>query len=345
MKRTMILPIAAAAVVAACSDVSDPTALPDSRAAGPAPIAGADLAAADLAGPGAQAVKQLWAVVGLNGSLTRGSRVTGTTKLGPGQYEVTFDRSVTGCAYVATTQNAYSQALNVFTASGHLSGNGVYVETKNQGGGLTDGPFHLLVSCGPLNTKFAVVGYSANLVRATPGTSLTPLGAGRYQVHFTANIKACAYLATVGDPGNALVFSPSGVYTGSGPDSKTVYIETKNPGGGLQDGVPFHLALICPNTASSRLAVVKVNGIAQRASAATSSSRPSTGNYLVSTNLNIGKCATIATRGSVNTAVPFSPATVEITPGATNAFGVQVRQLLFFGGALANQSFHAAAIC
>ena len=54
----------------------------------------------------------------------------------------------------------------------------------------------------------------------------------------------------------------------------------------------------------------------------------------------------MATRGSVNTAVPFSPATVEITPGATNkSFGVQVRQLLFFGGALADQAFHAAVIC
>jgi hypothetical protein len=343
MKRT-ILSLAALALVAACSDANDPSVdspvLPDSPAE-TQPLA----AGADLAGPSAETVRQLWAVVALDGTLTRGSRVTGTTKLGPGQYEVTFDRSVTGCAYVATTQNAHSQALTIFTASGHLSPNGVYVETKNQGGGLTDGPFHLFVACGPLNTKFAVVGYSANLVRATSGTTLNPLGAGRYQVRFTSNVHGCAYLATVGDPGSALVFSPSGVYTGSGPDGNTVYIETKNPGGGLQDGVPFHLALVCPTTGSSRLAAVKASGLAQRASAGTSSSRPSTGNYLVANNLNIGRCATIATRGSANTAVPFSPATVEITPGASNAFGVQVRQLLFFGGALANQAFHAAVIC
>ena len=343
MKR-FILPVAAAAFVAACSDANDPSSdtsiLPDAPSEAEAPLADAA-----LSGPSAATVRHLWAVVGQNGSLTRGSRVTGVTKLGPGQYEVTFNRSVTGCAYVATTQNAYSQALGIFTASGHLSPNGVYVETKNQGGGLTDGPFHLLVACGPLNTKFAVVGYSANLVRATSGTTLTPLGAGRYRVRFPSGIRACAYLATVGDPGSQLVFSPSGVYTGSGPDANTVYIETKNPGGGLQDGVPFHLALICPTTASARLAAGKASGIAQRASAGTSSSRPSTGNYLVANNLNIGACATIATRGSVNTGVPFSPATVEITPGASNAFGVQVRQLLFFGGALANQAFHAAAIC
>ena len=74
--------------------------------------------------------------------------------------------------------------------------------------------------------------------------------------------------------------------------------------------------------------------------------RPSTGTYIVSNNLNIGSCAALATRGSVNTDVPFSPATVEIIPGAgSNTFGVQVRQLLFFGGALANQAIHAAVIC
>jgi hypothetical protein len=344
MKR-FILPVAAAALVAACSDANDPAAsdtslLPDAVTDAQAPSAGAA-----ISGPSAAAVRQLWAVVGQNGSLTRGSRVTGTTRLGPGRYEVTFDRSVSGCAYVATTQNAYSQALQIFTASGHSSANGVYVETKNQGGGLTDGPFHLLVACGPLNTKFAVVGYSANLIRATAGTSLQYLGAGRYNVRFSKGVRACAYLATVGDPGNGIALDPTGVYTGYGPDANTVYIETKNPGGGLQDGVPFHLALICPTTNDARFAVVKSSGIKQKASTGTTSSRPSTGNYLISNSSSIAACATIATRGSNNTAVPFSPATVEITPGSSSAFGVQVRQLLFFGGALANQAFHAAAIC
>jgi hypothetical protein len=35
----------------------------------------------------------------------------------------------------------------VFTAGGHQSNAGVYVETKNLGGGLTDFPFHLAVDC------------------------------------------------------------------------------------------------------------------------------------------------------------------------------------------------------
>lgn len=339
-----ILSLATLGLLAACQDSTGPRGIQRPLDDVALEASDADLAPADA--EASLAVRHLWAVVNQNGTLARGSRVTGVTYLGIGRYEITFDRNVSGCAYIATTKNAYSQALGVYTAGGHLSANGVYVETKNQGGGLTDGPFNLLVSCGPLNTRFAVVGYSANLVRSTPGTSLTALGAGRYQVRFTSGVGGCAYLATVADPANGLVFNPSGVYTGKGPDAKTVYIETKNPGGGLQDGVPFHLSIICSGTATSRFAVVKAGGIKQRSSTGTTSSKTSTGNYQIANNLNISACAAVATRGSVNTAVPFSPATVEIIPGATaKSFGVQVRQLLFFGGALADQAFHAAVIC
>lgn len=294
----------------------------------------------------ASAVRHLWAVVDLNGSLVRGSRVTGVTKLGVGQYEVAFNRNVSGCAYVATTTNAYSQALGIFTAGGRFSSNGVYVETKNQGGGLTDGPFNLVVACGALSTRFAVVGYTANLVRGTAGTTVTSLGAGRYNVTFTGSVGGCADIATVGDPGNGLVFNPSGVYTGSGANSKTVYVETKNPGGGLQSGVPFHLALICASTTDARYAVVKASGAKQRGSTGTTSAKSSTGNYTATFNRSANTCAAVATRGSVNTAVPFSPATVEMVAGPNaSSIGVQVRSLLFFGGALSNQAFHAAIVC
>lgn len=61
----------------------------------------------------------------------------------------------------------------------------------------------------------------------------------------------------------------------------TVYIETKNPGGGLQDGVPFHLALICPLTTGSRFSVVRATGTQQRGAAGNSSIRTATGRYTV----------------------------------------------------------------
>jgi hypothetical protein len=288
----------------------------------------------------------LFAKVSQTGTLLAGSGVSKVSWLGPGQYEVTFTSDVSRCAYVATTANAYSQALQAYTAGGHLSPNGVFIETKNQGGGLTNGPFHLIVNCGAPKLKYAVVGYSSELVRATAGATLTELGPGRYTITFLESVSACAYLATVADPANALVFAPSGVYTGSGPNSKTVYIETKNPGGGLQGGIPFHLSVICSTAPSTRIAVVNSSGFASRGSALTSAYTAIRGQSVMVTNTNISKCATVATRGSVNTAVPFAPATLEILAGpASNTVGLEVRDLLFFGGARNNAAFHAATVC
>jgi hypothetical protein len=52
-----------------------------------------------------------------------------------------------------------------------------------------------------------------------------------------------------------------------------------------------------------------------------------------------------ATCGSVNTSVPFGPATADITHGpAAHTTGAQVRTL-FFGGNLTAGPFHAAMIC
>jgi hypothetical protein len=303
------------------------------------------LAAAGAAPARAPSVN-LFASVAGDGTLITGDRVTHVTHFGTGRYEVRFSANVRRCAYVATTINAHSQALQIFTAGGHLSADGVYVETKNQGGGLTDGPFNLVVDCGKPGWSFAVVGYTANLVRATHGARLTRLGTGRYDVTFPTRVNRCAYLATVGDPGHALVFNPSGVYTGSATNPRTVYVETKNPGGGLSAGIPFHLAVICPAAASTRIGVVAATGLIARGSALTSSFSASTGQYTLVTSRVVSSCVTVATRGSVNAAVPFDPATVEITPGpASNATDIQVRQLLFFGGNLASEAFHAAIVC
>jgi hypothetical protein len=305
-------------------------------------------AAAGLAAsaPAEASSSNLYASVSQTGALVAGNGVSSVTHIGTGQYEVTFSSNVQSCAYVATTSNAYSQALQIFTAGGHLSAGGVYVETKNQGGGLTDGPFNLVVDCGQPGWSYAVVGYTANLVRATPGTTLTNLSTGRYDVTFPASVKNCAYLATVGDPGNALVFNPNTVFTGSGPNAKTVYIETKNQGGGLSSGIPFHLAVICPAAANTRIGVVNATGIIARGSALTSSFSSGTGLYTLATNEVVTSCATVATRGSVDTSVPFDPATVEVVPGpASNTIGFQVRILLGLGGQLANESLHSAIVC
>jgi hypothetical protein len=288
----------------------------------------------------------LFASVSQTGTLVNGTPGATVTVLGAGRYEVTFPQNVTGCAYVATTVNAYSQALQAYPAGGHLSVDGVYVETKNQGGGLTAGPFHLVVDCGRPGWSYAVVGYSANLVRSTPGATLSSLGTGRYDVTFPSSVAGCAYLASVGDPGNALVYNPNGVYTGSASNPDAVYIETKNPAGGLSSGIPFHLAVVCPGAVGANFAVVDASGVPARASALTSSYQAGTGSYVMITPVSLSGCTEVATRGSVDASVPYTPGTVEIVPGAgATTIGIQVRDLLYFGGNLDNLSFHAAAVC
>ena len=147
-------------------------------AAGAAVAAIAAASAATLGAVPAQAStdSNLFASVNLNGTLAHGNGVTGVTHIGTGQYEVTFSADVQQCAYVATTINAYSQALQVFTAGGHLGADGVYVETKNQGGGLTDGPFNLVVDCGLPGWYYAVVGYTRQPGALHPGCDPHPPG-------------------------------------------------------------------------------------------------------------------------------------------------------------------------
>ncbi len=306
----------------------------------------AGFAAPSLASVSSTASSNLYAKINASGALVAGNGVRASTALGSGTYEVTFSQDVSGCAYVATPENAYSQAVQVFTASGHASATGVYVETKNQGGGLTPAPFDLAVDCGASNTPYAVVGYTANLVRSSTGVTLTHLGVGRYDLTFSRTVNTCAALATVADPGNGLVYNPSGVYTGEGPTNSTIYIETKNPGGGLQDGIPFHLALMCPGAPRVSGAEIAANGITARSFNSILSYQSTTGQYLLVTRSNVTSCATIATRGSTTAAVPFTPATTESVAGpATNTVGVQVRDLLYFGGGFDAQSFHTAVVC
>ena len=227
----------------------------------------------------------------------------------------------------------------------------MYVEVKNQGGGLTDGAFDLVVDCGGQGMLRAVVGYSANLVRATAGTTLTNLGPGRYDVTFPTSVAGRAYLSTVGDPGTELVSGPAIVATASGPNADSVYVETKNLGGGLASGVPFHLAVICPSAPATQFAVVNADGTIARGSGQIMADNAGAGVYLTAPGEG-GYCATVVSRGSTNTAVPYDAATVDTIPdprfpgpGNIPATLVMTRSLQFFGGAFTNEPFHMAIVC
>ncbi|MEV6693967.1 hypothetical protein AB0M35_21100 [Micromonospora sp. NPDC051196] len=91
-----------------------------------------------------------WAVVDSDAgyTYTRGSNLSGVTRLGSGRYEVRFQRKMAHCNFVATIGDPFAGAVTTpalaFTAR-RIDTALVYVETKNMAGGLSDFPFHLHV--------------------------------------------------------------------------------------------------------------------------------------------------------------------------------------------------------
>jgi hypothetical protein len=299
-----------------------------------------------LLGSAAHAVSpNNFASVSSGGSLLAGNGVSLVTHPGTGQYEVTFTSNVSSCAYVASTTQSSSQANLVYTASGHASVDGVFVEVADQTGTLTDGPFQVFVDCGGTGLGYAVVNSSDQIARGTSGVTIKPKGVG-YAVTFPFSVTKCAYLATVGDPGNGAVSGSLNVATSKGNGTGGVYVETKNAGGGITHGVPFHLAVVCPTAPSTTIAVVGANGYPARGSALTSSFLDGPGTFVVVTDHDITQCATIATRGQIDKAVPYTPTTVQVyTVSVSNATVLLVNDLAALGGASDNQAFHAAIFC
>jgi hypothetical protein len=104
--------------------------------------------------PGAAATK-LWAVVYANGTLDNGSNTNATTTSseGTGDYQVVFDQNVRDCAYIGTlgipgSTGGGSQSAGFLTTAGRADNPyGVWVETFDSAGTLTDEPFSLVVFC------------------------------------------------------------------------------------------------------------------------------------------------------------------------------------------------------
>jgi hypothetical protein len=87
---------------------------------------------------------RLWAVVNLSGTTGATSGVTGSTKLNTGQYEIVFNRDVTGCSYQVTMSQTQGESL-----AQPRTGvpNGVFVATYTSAGAQADRAFHLAVFC------------------------------------------------------------------------------------------------------------------------------------------------------------------------------------------------------
>ena len=92
------------------------------------------------------------AVVNSKGALVRGSGATAASRAeGKGTTEVDFTNDVSACAFVATVgepSSKGSEPASFITVVGRSgTPQGVYVETFNQTGSLTNLPFHIDVGC------------------------------------------------------------------------------------------------------------------------------------------------------------------------------------------------------
>jgi hypothetical protein len=105
----------------------------------------------DPGSPGAAAVA-LWARVRSDGTLASGSGVVSTSVIAPGQFHVIFDRSVDGCAWIATLGNlgpAFTTPIGQIGVAGTVGNvNGILVRTYNSAGADQGGHnFHVAVYC------------------------------------------------------------------------------------------------------------------------------------------------------------------------------------------------------
>jgi len=95
--------------------------------------------------------QSFYAVVGNTGGLVRGFEATGAHQLTTGTYQVDFAQNITGCAYLGTiglTGSLGASAPGEITVVGRAGdANGVFVQTFNSAGALTNLSFHLGILC------------------------------------------------------------------------------------------------------------------------------------------------------------------------------------------------------
>jgi hypothetical protein len=296
--------------------------------------------AAGQSGNGAPSVASsafgfLEAVVRADGSLARSSGRVTVSHPHPGYYDVIFPRDVSTCAYTATigdpaSGQVSSAALALVTTGGKGGAPDVVVETMAPNGTAGAWPFHLSVDCDPMG-PWAVVRSDGTVARSASSASVSHLGVGRYEVAFNQNVTDCAYLASVGDPADALPTSPGLVFTASGHSgSNDVYVETKNPGGGLADW-PFHLALSCG--AQAPWVVTNYQGAPVRGGDGASVTRLGPGQFEVRFSQNVSACSYVAAIGDPGNQLVYNPGLVSTAGGHSGATGVYVQTTNPAGGA------------
>ncbi len=110
--------------------------------------------AGDSAALGGKALDDvaMWAVLGADGSLVRGSGASNATRNGAGDYRVTFNRNLTGCATQATiTRPGDTGPIPdpgaVVTGLLNVSPARAFIETYDLAGAASDRPVAVTVTC------------------------------------------------------------------------------------------------------------------------------------------------------------------------------------------------------
>jgi hypothetical protein len=120
------------------------------------PCAATDPACRGPKGADGSPATRLWAVVGADGTLVRGSPGAVATKLfagvTDGSYQVALGRNLSGCALLANIGRTDSADMDpdpgeIGTAYRNGVPNAVYVKTRDSAGASADRSFHVAVFC------------------------------------------------------------------------------------------------------------------------------------------------------------------------------------------------------
>lgn len=94
--------------------------------------------------------------------------------------------------------------------------------------------------------RFAVVNAGGQQVRARGTTSAARTADGEYQVIFDADVRNCAYFATIGGPTAAPPPGDGEISVSSLPSNVNgVAVRTRDDTGGGNNNKPFHLVVLC----------------------------------------------------------------------------------------------------
>jgi hypothetical protein len=94
-------------------------------------------------------------------------------------------------------------------------------------------------------TRHAVVAATGTLSRGRGTTSATRSGEGQYQVVFSADVRACAYFATLGDPADGAPPAGEIAVSALAGNANGVLVVTRDSTGAATVDRPFHLTVSC----------------------------------------------------------------------------------------------------